>query len=485
MMEGTVVESGENLPGTRHRNSTPSARFIHDGKPSRTPRRRGTTSTITPSPIRAEANSAKGKTVSVGKLRSIASKLSVIILGICTGFAFIVLGALSLHHPHHGAYAKKNLPKKGSIQPNATSQETTFEQTDRALREFPKLERIAEQPPGLIRKGGHAWGSNERVPDNLSGGLKVAVLVRTRHENRHKSLAYNILQPGLKKVFSCDLKSLKIVILCSYDEFEDDEEYRERINAIFEKERLSHSFDHKIELKFVSTSGNPCRVWNELGRVAFKEEKADYFLQLNDDSKLLTPCALSILVGDLQANRQAKNLGVVAPYDVQNPQYVTKAFVHRNHFLIFDQLLPSPPKRHEEWCIDQEYWLSHVYGTKSTKIDHRVKVRNVGKLPFEMKPPHLLDSRQYHWLVEEIHLGKQMITDFLALQVITMNAELGGNTRGKRGRRRHRRTDRSFSHDSGESAVARQMVHRRKARRDNKRRHRLFKRWARQDHGQD
>lgn len=344
--------------------------------------------------------------------------ISLFCIGICAGFVVVVtVFLLFIHDPMSNRHVdSRNREKK--VEP----------------LEVPTLEHIHSGASSdhverylSIKKQVSASKSHKKShnPRETAVSETIAILVRARENEVVNILLKSLAQNSLE----CDLKMYHVVVLCSFDPDESSPSYVSEEDRASAKDAFAGmkknldlaEDDGRADLVFVPVGGsNPCRVWNALGKEAFFKHDADYFLQMNDDNGIVSSCALSHLVKDLQQRPQyhlprgkkkkVPKLGVVAPLDTGHPHLITKGFVSRQHFIMFQSFLPIAPK--EDWCVDQEYWLSHVYGKQYTKVDHRVQIFD-GDRHLDMKLPKHLDERQREWLSEEIKFGQLYVRSWI------------------------------------------------------------------------
>jgi hypothetical protein len=124
-----------------------------------------------------------------------------------------------------------------------------------------------------------------------------------------------------------------------------------------------------------SCEHKPAFAWNKLFEVAYKENN-DYFYQIGDDIKMLTPW-VDRFIEILSAH---DNNGVVggchdANYygriNQKKTPVIENAFVHRKHYQIFNTFFN---KSIENWYCDD--WITEVYKPNLSTLCIEVKVVN-------------------------------------------------------------------------------------------------------------
>lgn len=123
-------------------------------------------------------------------------------------------------------------------------------------------------------------------------------------------------------------------------------------------------------IRSVQTFGWTTYLWNVAFRFAL-DEGFDYFYQVNDDLKFLTPGWTDVLVNRLRDNPVRSNFGATGPIDTNHGKIFTQSFVHRTHFDIFGYYYP-PIFRN--WFSDD--WITHVYTKSNSTLHTEVKVTN-------------------------------------------------------------------------------------------------------------
>ncbi len=117
-----------------------------------------------------------------------------------------------------------------------------------------------------------------------------------------------------------------------------------------------HGFPIEFRMvRVVNSNGWVPFIWNALFQHAM-DDGCDYFYQLNDDIRFITPGWTSAFVEGLKKSSIGENVGVIGPLDNGNGWLLTQSFVHRSHHAIFGYLYPYVFRN---WYSDD--WLTKVY----------------------------------------------------------------------------------------------------------------------------
>ena len=264
----------------------------------------------------------------------------------------------------------------------------------------------------------HSFRSDVGVPvDNTrSKVITVALLipVRSRHGTNDVSQLslFQELLPSLLNSILCDIQSnIQFSFYIGYDAgdpFYDDKNHIDAIISAYEN--MWHRTTKYFQLilppqfhvqRFVGFLSSPCWVWNGLATHAYNDG-IQYFMQINDDTRILTRCWARTLVSVLERNPY--NMGVVGPLELNNPKLLTQAMVSRTHYTIFNTLYPHSFRN---WYSDD--WLSLVYGQSSTFMVDNVQMRNSNTQGTRYKKATEVAST----LEVEVDKGKRRIQSWL------------------------------------------------------------------------
>ena len=180
---------------------------------------------------------------------------------------------------------------------------------------------------------------------------RVALLIPTTSKQRQYK------KPKHLDFFQIVLFSLNktctypLTIFLGYDEgdkYYDNEENIRKIYEYFNKKKSNYFTLHLH--KCYETNNSVTKVWNTLFKRAY-DEGYDYFFQLGDDIRLLTPGWCEAFMNHLQIND-----GIIGPLDLNNQRILTQTFVSRRHMQIFGYYIPPEIKN---WYLDD--WLTFVY----------------------------------------------------------------------------------------------------------------------------
>jgi hypothetical protein len=151
------------------------------------------------------------------------------------------------------------------------------------------------------------------------------------------------------------------------------------------------------------TSHAPCRAWNELFARAHRDG-ADYFYQMGDDVRLVSPGWAATFVDVLAANRVAPGLGVAGPLETVARTILTQAFVSRVHWEVFGTFYPQVFKN---WWSDD--WITQVYRPDHLFVREEHLVDNVGG-----DERYEIDRGAEALLSAEVDAGRRRLAAWLA-----------------------------------------------------------------------
>lgn len=120
-----------------------------------------------------------------------------------------------------------------------------------------------------------------------------------------------------------------------------------------------YNFHFQI-IRVINSFGWVPMLWNTVFHHAITDG-SDYFYQLNDDVRFITPGWTTTLIDRLLKNPVKTNFGVTGPTDEGNRSIFTQAFVHKTHHKIFGYFYPYVFKN---WYSDD--WISMVYREKNS-----------------------------------------------------------------------------------------------------------------------
>ncbi|KAL1500163.1 hypothetical protein AB1Y20_012833 [Prymnesium parvum] len=204
----------------------------------------------------------------------------------------------------------------------------------------------------------------------------VALGVATRSREGEALPLFSVLLPSLVATIANGSR-LRFEVHVGYDD--DDPFWREEANVEEARRRAAALTAgrrvtlHTAELR--GMRGAPCWVWSAL----FNRSCAggcEYFYQLNDDIRLLSPGWAEEFVRTLRSNAYLPNFGIVGPLDTNNPRLMTQSFTHCTHRDIFGYYYPP---EFRNWYSDD--WATQVYGRRNTfwrkdlEVSHELATR--------------------------------------------------------------------------------------------------------------
>ena len=223
------------------------------------------------------------------------------------------------------------------------------------------------------------------IPIDTFQSNTVAILIPVRSLRGTTDVSqlslFQELLPSFLKTFQCDNnKQIVFSIWIGYDagdDYYDNANNLQIIQSQYEKmwTQTTHIYSGLPFLppklhthRFVGALSSPCWIWNGLFQQAY-EQGIQYFMQINDDTRILTGCWASSMISIFK--QVPYQMGVVGPMDINNPKVLTQAMLSRTHFAIFSAIYPH---NFRNWYSDD--WLSQVYGTASTYMIDNVRMLN-------------------------------------------------------------------------------------------------------------
>lgn len=175
--------------------------------------------------------------------------------------------------------------------------------------------------------------------------------------------------------------------------------------AIALAENISDGFPISFNLSSQSRMrGAPCWIWSQL----FNRSCAggcDYYYQLNDDIKLLSPGWAAEFSSTLATNPYLSNFGITGPLDTNNPRLMTQSFAHCMHGDIFSSYYPRTFKN---WYSDD--WATQVYGRHNTFWRRDIEVHHALA---HMGPRYDIAYEDKQRLTAEVEKGRSMIKEYI------------------------------------------------------------------------
>eukprot|EP01080_Neovahlkampfia_damariscottae_P007801 gene7801-12275_t len=168
---------------------------------------------------------------------------------------------------------------------------------------------------------------------------------------------FNLMIPSLLKTIKKDEKRYLYNLYLGFDVEDPYYDNLENQKEIIEKVKIMTK-DYPITFTFVKckpTFGWTSFLWNAVFQHAIQDSN-DYFYQINDDVKFITPGWTEDFINKLKSNPKKSNLGVVGPTDIKMKRIFTQSFVHKTHHDIFGYFYP-PVFRN--WYSDD--WITTVY----------------------------------------------------------------------------------------------------------------------------
>ena len=203
---------------------------------------------------------------------------------------------------------------------------------------------------------------------------KVAIAVPTTSKGMQEGEQHVLLGtmiPSLNStILSTESKKFEIILFIGFDK---GDEYFE-VNHEMMKEEIE-SFGFKVIFLRLAPFKRIAMTWNMIFHFARKHVRFDYYYQVNDDLKMVTPGWLTKFTGALD---KSYGIGVAGPSDKFNGfacSLLTQAFVSDRHFQIFSGKLY--PLEFRDWKSDR--WLSFVYGPNRTYCWQEIEANNGAK----------------------------------------------------------------------------------------------------------
>ena len=134
----------------------------------------------------------------------------------------------------------------------------------------------------------------------------------------------------------------------------------------------------------------------------------DYFYQLNDDIKLVTPGWAEEFVDTLRSRSYIPDLGITGPLDSNNPRLMTQSFAHCTHHRIFGFYYPP---EFSNWYSDD--WATQVYGQRNTFWRKDVEVSHI--VDRVHGPRYQISYEDKQHLETQISLCREAIARYVAL----------------------------------------------------------------------
>ncbi|KAG2383543.1 hypothetical protein C9374_004214 [Naegleria lovaniensis] len=219
------------------------------------------------------------------------------------------------------------------------------------------------------------------IKQNDDKRIHIALGVPTTskgHKNVNENPLFKVFLPSLKETIARkgspdgDKYVYKLYVAIDRgDPVYDNAENQKLFKNLVMSQMEGYNFHFQI-IKVINSHGWVPMLWNTVFQHSI-DDGADYFYQLNDDVKFITPGWTGILIERLENNPFRKNFGVTGPTDEGNRSIFTQAFVHRTHHHIFGYFYPYVFKN---WYSDD--WISLVYRDSNSyfKDPHKPMVRN-------------------------------------------------------------------------------------------------------------
>ena len=221
--------------------------------------------------------------------------------------------------------------------------------------------------------------SDFRVLEQLDRSLKkkkLAIAVPTTSKGMaqgEKHVLLTALIPSLNSTLTRrELKEFEIVLFIGYDK---GDAYFEGKHNDFRREIAEYGLGIKVIFLRLAPFKRVAMTWNMIFQFSRKHALFDYYYQVNDDLRMVTPGWLTKFSTALI---QVGNVGVAGPSDNFNGfacSLLTQSFVSDLHFQIFGGFLY--PLEFRDWKSDR--WLSFVYGPARTFCWESVEANNGAK----------------------------------------------------------------------------------------------------------
>ncbi|KAL7573557.1 hypothetical protein ACA910_008695 [Epithemia clementina (nom. ined.)] len=274
---------------------------------------------------------------------------------------------------------------------------------------------IAHLVEHLLPRIDHTRGHEKPINFGMSKVTRIALLVPVISTTERHLLLTPFVRTFLKSIqdsiaphspLSSNGRNFHFEIYVGFDQGDrlfDHVENQRQLQALVQNMNVAGR--NSLTIAFVrhrGTKGAPCWIWNNLALMAY-ENGCDYFYQLNDDVKFVSPNWAPLLIAPLEQNPIRAGLGVSGPTDRNHQGLFTQAFVSRLHLEIFNSLYPPVFKN---WYSDD--WLTQVYVSHQSQFAiHNVWVRNAAT--GRRKPRYARELRHKYILWSEIAEGRSMI----------------------------------------------------------------------------
>lgn len=225
----------------------------------------------------------------------------------------------------------------------------------------------------LIKRDDMIYGPGQ-LPH--SGGRKISATLRDQNDKRiHVALGFPSTSKGNPNPTIDNTPFMSVFLpsfLASIDK-NDADKYLYRLylgfdahDAFFdnpdtqkayiaEVKKRSEGYPVTFEMLRISYSrGWVVFLWDAIFQHAI-ERGADYFYQLNDDIKFITPGWTAPMIKVLKDSR-VPDIGVAAPVDINNGNTFTQVFISKRHYDVFGTLYPYI---FENWYSDD--WATVIY----------------------------------------------------------------------------------------------------------------------------
>lgn len=217
----------------------------------------------------------------------------------------------------------------------------------------------------------------EKLGNRRDGGKKKLLAIAAPSTSKgmtrgEKHVLLSTLVPSLNSTLTAsELKQFEVVLFVGFDR---GDEYFER-RASWELRREIEEYGIKIIFLRLEPFRRVAMTWNMIFQFIRKHVRFDYYYQVNDDLKMITPGWITKFTEALES---VGNIGVAGPSDNFNGfacSLLTQSFVADRHFQIFNGSFY--PLEFRDWKSDR--WLSFVYGPGRTFCWNQVEADNGAK----------------------------------------------------------------------------------------------------------
>lgn len=153
-----------------------------------------------------------------------------------------------------------------------------------------------------------------------------------------------------------------------HDAYFDNAENQKQIYAEVKARTAGYPVTFEM-IKIDFSKGWVVYLWNGVFQHAI-ENGADYFYQLNDDIRFITPGWAAGMTKALQQSR-IPDVGATGPQDTNNAAIFTQSFVSKKHYEIFGVLYPTT---FENWYSDD--WMTQAYKKQGLVFQTAYQVHN-------------------------------------------------------------------------------------------------------------